>query len=117
MEKAGYAIFHITDPESGRSWEASNWEYLTPVQEKMMATQPDMILQFAHHLEDEYQKQGIEEVEIRAEVYATLNGRRSRLLIDPQRDLTLIEPGLGHKDWILPYTEHSPEKLHATSAQ
>src|SRR5690606_5724759 len=48
MEKAGYAIFHITDPESGRSWEANNYDFLTPNQEKMMATQPDMILQFAH---------------------------------------------------------------------
>ena len=115
MEKAGYAIFHITDPETGRSWEASNWEYLTPVQEKMMATQPDMILQFAHHLEEEYQKQGINDVEVRAEVYATLNGRRSRLLVDSDQDLTKVKPGLGHKDWILPYSSDQEIKLHTSN--
>ena len=58
MEKAGYAIFHVTDPESGRKWEAKNYDFLTPNQEKMMATQPDMILQFAHFLEDKYEAMG-----------------------------------------------------------
>ena len=52
MEKAGYAVFRVHDPATGRRWEASNYEHLTPNQEKMMATQPDMILQFAHHLEE-----------------------------------------------------------------
>jgi hypothetical protein len=48
-----------------------------------MSFQPDMILQFAHFLENEYQKKGIENPIVRAEVYVTLNGRKSELLIDP----------------------------------
>lgn len=117
MEKAGYAIFHITDPESGRSWEASNWEYLTPVQEKMMATQPDMILQFAHHLRDSYEGQGITNVEVRAEAYVTMNGRRSRLLVDPKQDLTKVELGLEHKEWIIPFDDARDSKLHTQNIQ
>jgi len=65
-----------------------------------MATQADMILQFAHYLENEYQKQGISDVQITAETYVTLNGRRSRLMVDPQVDLTKINRGFAHKDWI-----------------
>lgn len=102
MEKAGYATFRVHDPASSRQWEVSNWEYLTPNQEKMMSTQPDMILQFAHHLEDEYRGQGLEEVAITVDAYATLNGRRSRLLIDPAVDLTEVKRGFGRKDWVLP---------------
>ncbi len=105
MEKAGYATFHVHDPTSGRSWQVSSWEYLTPHQEKMMATQPDMILQFAHFLEDVFRGEGMGDVEIRAEAYVTLNGRKSRLLIDPQVDLTDEKPSLLHKEWILPFAD------------
>ncbi|MFW6157597.1 MAG: HTTM domain-containing protein [Balneolaceae bacterium] len=106
MEKAGSITFHITDPESNRRWQVQNWKHLTPNQEKMMATQPDMILQFAHHLEDKYRKEGINNPVIKAESYVTLNGRRSQLLIDPEADLTNITRGLAHKEWVLPYNKH-----------
>lgn len=102
MEKAGYAIFRVTDPSTKLSWEVQNWEYLTPNQEKMMATQPDMILQFAHHLEQGYQKEGIKDVQITASCYVTLNGKRSQLFIDPETDLTQLKEGFGHKAWVLP---------------
>jgi hypothetical protein len=105
MEKAGYAVFHVRDPETGRQWEVANYEHLTPNQEKMMATQPDMILQFAHHLEEEYRRQGIDDVEINVRAHATLNGRPSQLLIDPTVDLTAVEPGLGPKAWVLPFDD------------
>ncbi|UII31768.1 HTTM domain-containing protein [Fulvivirga ulvae] len=103
MEKAGYVIFHVKDPETGREWEAYAHDYLTPVQEKQMSTQPDMILQYAQFLEQQYIKQGIKDPEIRAEAYVTLNGRGSRLLIDPEVDLTKEQDGFRHKKWILSY--------------
>lgn len=106
MEKSGYAVFHVRDTQTDRAWEAPNWRYLTKNQEKMMSTQPDMILQFAHFLEDQYQNQGIEDVEITAETHVTLNGRRSQPMIDPNVDLTEIKRGLAHKDWILSYNEN-----------
>ena len=108
MEKAGYAVFRVYDPATGRRWEASNYEHLTPNQEKMMATQPDMILQFAHHLEDVYRQAGIDDVEVTVAAHVTLNGRRSRLLVDPDVDLTNVERGFRHKDWVLPFDDHEP---------
>ncbi|NGP89259.1 HTTM domain-containing protein [Fodinibius halophilus] len=106
MEKAGHATFHVHNPKTGKNWQVSNWKHLSPYQEKMMATQPDMILQFAHHLEKKYKQKGMDDVEIRAESFVTLNGRRSTLLVDPDVDLTEIERGFTHKDWITPYNEN-----------
>ncbi|MFH5883235.1 HTTM domain-containing protein [Halalkalibaculum sp. DA3122] len=106
MEKAGNTTFNVRNPETGDRWQVSNYQYLTPNQEKMMSTQPDMILQFAHYLEEQYQKEGMDDLQITAESYVTLNGRRSTLMIDPEVDLTEVEQGFHHKDWILPFPEN-----------
>jgi hypothetical protein len=111
MEKAGHTTFHVRDPQTDRTWQVANWKYLTPVQEKMMATQPDMILQFAHYLEREYRRKGYTDVEIRAESFVTLNGRRSRAMVDPDIDLTRIDRGFAHKNWLLPYDPNNEEWL------
>ncbi|MBL4707342.1 MAG: HTTM domain-containing protein, partial [Flavobacteriales bacterium] len=103
MEKAGYAIFHVTNPENGRNWEVNNYDFLTPNQEKMMSTQPDMILQFALLLEQHYRQKGIQNPKITAEVYVTLNGKQSQLFIDPTVDLTQIKDSFAAKKWILPF--------------
>lgn len=105
MEKAGHATFDVRDPATGRAWEVAAYEHLTPNQEKMMATQPDMLLQFAHYLEEHYRSEGVADVEVRARSRVTLNGRRSQLLVDPAVDLTEVEEGFGPKDWILPFRD------------
>ena len=105
MEKAGHATFHIQNPETGNKWQVRNWDYLTPEQEKEMSTRPDMILQFAHHLEREYQKNFSGDVKITAESNVTLNGRRSQPMINPNVDLTEQERGFTHKEWILPFNK------------
>jgi hypothetical protein len=111
IEKAGYAQFFVHHPKNGMKKLIDNKEYLTPQQEKMMSTQPDMILQFAHHLRDEYsdtlivEANGIEinikEAKVTAEVYVSLFNKGSRLFIDPEVNLSKINRGFHHKDWIL----------------
>lgn len=103
MEKAGKAFFYVTDPASGRSGETMMDNDLTVNQEKMMATQPDMILQYAHYLKQKYQAHGIKNPEIRVECYVTLNGSGSRLFIDKTVDLTREEESFKNKTWILPF--------------
>ena len=105
MEKAGYVIYHITDPETGKTGDIYPGDYLTPNQEKQLATQPDLILQFAHFLKKEYQQKGIADPVITAEAYVTLNGSGSRLFIDPTVDLTKVNDSFAAKDWILPYED------------
>jgi len=103
MEKAGTATFYVKDAKTGREGEVLNGEFLNPHQEKQMAMQPDMILQFAHFLKKHYEQRGLSDPSVRAEVYVTLNARPSRLLIDPNLDLTKIRDGWSHKTWITRY--------------
>lgn len=103
MEKAGTATFYVKDGNEGREGVVVNSDFLNAHQEKQMAMQPDMILQFAHMLEKYYQQNGMNDPVIRAEVYVTLNARPSQLLINPQVDLTQIKDTFKPKNWILPY--------------
>lgn len=106
MEKAGTCFFYVTDPKTGKSSEVEPKEFLTKNQEKMMATQPDMILQFAHFLDKVYQRKGIENPEVRVKSYVRLNGIGSRLFIDPEADLSQLSDNFKHKNWILPFENH-----------
>lgn len=101
MEKAGTATFFVKDAKTGREGEVVNREFLNAHQEKQMAMQPDMILQFAHFLKKHYEQRGVSNPAVRAEVYVTLNARPGKLLIDPNADLTKLRDGWPHKTWIL----------------
>lgn len=106
VEKAGQATFTIRDPATGRSGEVINSDYLTKFQEKQMAIQPDLILQFAHFLADEYRKEyGIADPQVTVDCHVSLNGRSSRPFIDPNVNLVAVEDGLRHKPWILPFKQ------------
>jgi hypothetical protein len=100
MEKAGFAEFTVKD-KNGKYSVVDNRDYLTPLQEKQMSFQPDMILQYAHHLRDEYQKKGFDTPEVYVDSYVTLNGRLGRPMIAPNIDLALKHESFSHKDWIL----------------
>ncbi len=113
MEKAGHVIFHVTDPATGRTGDVYPVDYLTPNQEKMMSTQPDMILQFAHYLDRLYRAKGIEDPVVTAEAYVRLNDRGSRLFIDPETDLSREKESFMPKTWVLPFdsvTEYQTER-------
>jgi hypothetical protein len=103
MEKAGTATFYVKDTQTGREGIVVNAEFLNAHQEKQMAMQPDMILQFAHFLGHHYESAGVYKPEVRAEVYVTLNAQPSKLLIDPERDLMKEKDTFKPKDWIIHY--------------
>jgi hypothetical protein len=107
MEKYGQAAFDVRDPASGESWHIAPRDYLTSLQTRMMATQPDMIRSFAGMLADEYRHRGHRAVELRADVRVTLNGRPHQLLIDPSVDLARAELPAG---WILPLADPPPDQ-------
>jgi hypothetical protein len=103
MEKAGTATFYVKDTKSGREGIVNNSEFLNAHQEKQMAMQPDMILQYAHFLGQHYEKKGVYKPEVRAEVFVTLNARPSKLLIDPKINLLEEKDTFAQKDWIIHY--------------
>ena len=102
MEKAGTAFFYVIDPKTGQKGEVDNNQFLTLTQEKMMASQPDFILQYAQIIKEVVKSRGLEDPIINAEVYITLNGSRSKLLFDPSLNLLDIEDGFKNKNWLYP---------------
>jgi vitamin K-dependent gamma-carboxylase len=102
MEKDGSADFRVTEPSTGRRWVVAPTDYLTGYQAKMTASQPDMILQLAHIIANDFRSRGVRDPEVRVDAYASLNGRRHARLIDPDVDLARESDGLLPKKWILP---------------
>ena len=101
--KGGEALFTVTHPQSGQTWTIDAQDYLKPHQVKM-TTKPDLILQFAHYLAEAKRREGFENVEVRARVMVSLNGRQPQLMIDPNVDLTKEQESLLPARWIVPLT-------------
>jgi len=112
-EKNGSITFVVRAPRAGRTFYVAPHQYLTRLQEREMSSQPDLILQLAHRIRDDYAARGVGPVEVRADTWVSLNGRAIHRLIDPNVDLSRIEDGLGKADWILPEPSEPPPKLHA----
>ena len=114
MHKEGHATFFLRDKKTGRESEINNAKFLTRTQEDQMATQPDMILQYAQIIKTFYNgktlhygdhKFPIEDPEVHAEVYVSVNGRPSQLFVDKKHDLTTLPYNLCHRDWIETFTK------------
>lgn len=101
-EKAGYAQFFVKDAD-GSQVAVDNREFLTPLQEKMMSTQPDILLQYAHVLRDHYATQGFRSPEVYVDSYVTLNGRLGKPLVNSLTDLSKEKESFRPKTWILPF--------------
>lgn len=97
--KRGVIRFIVRD-EEGKVYPVRVLDYLTPKQEKDMAGKPDLILQFAHFLRDEFKRQG-KKVRIEASSLVSLNGRPYRELISPEVNLATEERGLLPYRWIV----------------
>jgi hypothetical protein len=101
MEKAGTAFFYVREKNTGREIEVDNKEHLTYMQEKMMATQPDMMIDYAKYLKRYYAQKGFTDTEVRAQSFVTLNGSGSRQLVDKSVDLSAQSNSFfDNKDWI-----------------
>ncbi len=98
MEKTGSVEFIVEDPQTGRRWRVDPASELTRQQARMMAASPELILQYAHHIDAMHPH----DLVVRADAWAALNGRRSARLIDPKVDLTTRRDGLNAYDWVLP---------------
>jgi uncharacterized membrane protein YphA (DoxX/SURF4 family) len=99
MEKNAFIEFYMFDQETKKEWLVPLQPLLTKQQQRMMACQPDMIIQFARFLAKDHQSKTGHKAQVRVECYASLNGRASRLLIDPETDLSSV--GADNKQWIL----------------
>jgi len=101
MEKAGQVEFTVQRPGSpDKIPVAPSW--LTPLQLRMMSTQPDLILQTAHRIAEREEASCGEKVAVFANAMVSLNGRPPAPLIDPGTNLAAIQDSFLPKTWILP---------------
>ena len=105
MEKRGYTQFRIVDSITKKQFYIKNEDFLTEFQEKQMSFQPDFILEFAHHLGTHYTNKEYKNVQVFADSYVALNGRKSQQFIDPKINLLEHQNGFGNKEWILPFKD------------
>ena len=103
--KDGWARFMVTDPKSGKSIVIDPREYLTEDKIEKMSCVPDMILQLSHYLAEDFRRQGYTDIEVRARVKVSLNGRPHQLLVDPDVNLASRHRSLWPAPWILPLPE------------
>ena len=106
--KGGNATFLVKNRQTGQIWHVSPSEYLTPLQESEMVSQPDLILQLSHYIRADVERRGLGPVEVRVDARASLNGRRSAHIIDPRVDLTQVSDGIALQPWILPAPASPP---------
>ena len=62
-----------------------------------MATQPDTILETARIIARDFAVRGHSSVEVRADVFVSINGRENERLVDPEVDLAAACNNLAHK--------------------
>lgn len=95
----GFIRFLVTDAKGERIWPVESTDYLTPRQATAMPARPEMILQLAHHIAEDFKRKGHPDVRVRVQAEVSLNGRRPQWLIDPDVDLTEYPISIGHKDY------------------
>jgi hypothetical protein len=109
-EKNGSVTYRVVDPRTGRATEVPPRRYLTSRQERDFATQPDLILRLAHHIADDFTREGLRP-HVFVDALVSLNGRPAARLIDPSVDLASVRDGLGKASWILPAPSVSPPRI------
>lgn len=110
-EKNGSVTFVVRDRHGGRQWFVPPGKYLTRLQEREMAVQPDLILQLAQRIAHDWAAAGHPGVAVFADARVSLNGRPAEPFIDPDVDLGRETDGLFAKRWILPAPEGTPPML------
>ena len=99
-EKAGYAQYRITDPTTGSTWQVHPSRVLSDWQAEQADVRPDLIHATAHLLAQYYRDEGKSDVEVRADVWVSMNGRPPRRMVDPAVDLAALPRTLAPSKWI-----------------
>lgn len=115
-EKNG-SITYIVRDTNGKEWHVPTHKYLTRLQERELAGQPDLILQLGHHIARDFAARGYPDVSVQVDALVSLNGRRLAPLIDPEVDLTTIRDGVAKAHWILPAPKDPPPHIKPLRAE
>lgn len=111
-EKSGDITFRVRAAEWDGEKQISPDRYLTAYQERVMAGQPDMIVQLARHIREDLEtNRGLHDVQVRTSAWVSLNGRKPQLMLDPKVDISRIKIGLAPAAWITAAPDERPPSL------
>ncbi len=100
--KHGRITYRVINEENNTRIPIKLNDYLTKKQQRGASTKPDVIWQFAQHLKQKFNAQGIS-VKIYVTCYVSVNGKSHKQFIDPEVNLADVEwSALRHSNWILP---------------
>jgi len=112
--KGGSTTFRVVPEPGAAPLIVPPRTYLTSYQESEMSSQPDLILQLAHRIRDDFREQGFARVAVYADSRVALNGRRSQPFIDPRVDLGQVEDSLARAAFVLPAPSAPPVHTRPT---
>jgi len=70
-----------------------------------MATQPDFVIEYAHHLKGVFESHGVSEPQIFVDSYVALNGRKSTRYIKENVNLCKVRYNLKHRNWVTEFND------------
>lgn len=96
--------FIVRCKDTGQEWVIEPDDYLFGKQKRKMMPRPDMIIQFAHHLKDQWAWDDYTNVAVYADIKKSLNGRAYQQFTDPTVDLLQYDRNALIKpiDFIIP---------------
>jgi hypothetical protein len=103
--KTGGVRYYVTDSGANKTWNPNLRTILNEEQAGKFIKDPEMILQLAHFLAEDYLQHTGRRAEVRALALVSLNGRKPQLFIKPEVDLARQPRGFYRGDWIQPLTE------------
>lgn len=101
-EKTGQLEYRICSDRLDPCARVRPGPELTPLQRKMLVTQPDMIRAYAALLAARYAAQGHADVQVFADSWASLNGRPAQRYVRPDVELSTLSSWAGPARWIVP---------------
>ncbi|ASJ73350.1 HTTM domain-containing protein [Granulosicoccus antarcticus] len=106
-EKSGALQYRVVRSD-GTTHIVTPGEYLNELQFREMVGQPDLILQLAHRIRDDFNADGVGPVKVFADATVSLNARPAANLIKPDADLAQVEDGMAIGSWITLAPQQSP---------
>jgi hypothetical protein len=113
-EKNGSIRYRVHWRGANREVQVPPSQYLTSHQEREMSGQPDLILQLARRIADDFEARGYEDVEVRADALVSLNGRRAAPMIDPDANLAIEHDTIAIMPWIAAAPPSDPLPAYPT---
>lgn len=106
-DREAYGSFFVTVPggsgQMDQVWIVDPHDYLNDRQASKVLPRADMVHAFALWLEQEWRANGYDAVEVRADIWKSLNGRPFQPFIDDSADLTKVRNHpLRRNEWVLP---------------